>query len=61
MSKAKCDGCGENPEGMDQLYECEDCGRDFCERCWGDPALTVCPACDRKDRDKADAALREDQ
>lgn len=48
--KACCDGCGGNPEGLDELLTREACGRDLCEACYGDGSMEWCHDCLARER-----------
>jgi len=42
---AKCHLCGAE---VDEVTECKDCGRDFCENC-GDKSARLCNECKESD------------
>jgi len=45
MNDGFCDGYGEEPSVM--LEQCPECGRNLCERCWGDRTIEICHLCSR--------------
>lgn len=47
-----CESCGDSEDDVDQLYDCEICGRTLCARCFGSTANTVCSYCYRTERRK---------
>jgi hypothetical protein len=46
QANTNCAGCGKQVTGV-SFIKCIRCGREYCEECWQDDFLEVCPRCSR--------------